>query len=88
MHPIIQTWGTQQHLRYAIADTSGRFWSGSGWATQQRDALLYSSHHDASAAAHQLSRHRRTGRTLRRRASRRLVANTWERSVRVGTYRR
>lgn len=52
--PVIQTWGTQQHLRYAITDTTGRFWTGSGWATRQRDALLYSGHHDAAAAAHRI----------------------------------
>ena len=52
--PVVQTWGTKQHLRYAIADTSGRFWTGSGWATRQRDALLYASHRDAAAAAHRI----------------------------------
>ncbi len=52
--PIVETWGTKQHLRYAIADTTGRFWTGSGWATRQRDALLYASHHDAAAAAHRI----------------------------------
>jgi hypothetical protein len=52
--PVVQTWGTQQHLRYAVADTTGRFWTGSGWATRQRDALLYGSHHDAAAAAQRI----------------------------------
>src|SRR5579885_2100984 len=52
--PIVETWGTKQHLRYAIADTTGRFWTGSGWSTRQRDALLYASHHDAAAAAHRI----------------------------------
>ena len=52
--PVIQTWGTQQHLRYAITDTTGRYWTGSGWATRQRDALLYIGHHDAAAAAHRI----------------------------------
>ena len=49
--PVVQTWGTKQHLRYAVTDTSGRFWTGSGWTTRQRDALLYSGHHDAALAA-------------------------------------
>jgi hypothetical protein len=52
--PVVQTWGTKQHLRYAVADTTGRFWTGSCWATRQRDALLYGSHHDAAAAAHRI----------------------------------
>jgi hypothetical protein len=52
--PVVQTWGSKQHLRYAVADTTGRFWTGSGWATRQRDALLYGSHHDAAAAAHRI----------------------------------
>jgi hypothetical protein len=52
--PVIQTWGTPTSLRYAITDTTGRFWTGSGWATQQREALLYLSHHDAAAAAHRI----------------------------------
>jgi hypothetical protein len=51
---VVQTWGTKQHLRYAVADTTGRYWTGSGWATRQRDALLYGSHHDAAAAAHRI----------------------------------
>ena len=49
--PVVQTWGTKQHLRYAITDTTGRYWTGSGWATRQRDALLYAGHHDAAAAS-------------------------------------
>jgi hypothetical protein len=49
--PVIQTWGTKHHLRYAVTDSTGRFWNGSGWATRQRDALLYASHHDAAAVA-------------------------------------
>ncbi len=49
--PVVQTWGTKQHLRYSVTDTSGRFWTGSGWATRQRDALLYAGHHDAASAA-------------------------------------
>ena len=52
--PVVQTWGTKQHLRYAVTDTTGRYWTGSGWATRQRDALLYGSHHDAAAAAHRI----------------------------------
>jgi hypothetical protein len=52
--PVVQTWGTKQHLRYAVTDTTGRYWTGSGWATRQRDALLYSGHHDAAAAAHRI----------------------------------
>jgi hypothetical protein len=52
--PVVQTWGTKQHLRYAVSDTTGRFWTGSGWATRQRDALLYADHHDAAAAAHRI----------------------------------
>lgn len=52
--PVVQTWGTKQHLRYAVTDTTGRYWTGSGWVTRQRDALLYGSHHDAAAAAHRI----------------------------------
>lgn len=52
--PVVETWGTKQHLRYAVTDTTGRFWTGSGWATRQRDALLYASHHDAAAASHRI----------------------------------
>lgn len=52
--PVVQTWGTQQHLRYAVTDTSGRYWTGSGWATRQRDALLYAGHNDAAAASHRI----------------------------------
>ena len=52
--PVVQTWGTKQHLRYAVTDTTGRYWTGSAWATRQRDALLYASHHDAAAAAHRI----------------------------------
>lgn len=52
--PVIQTWGTKQHLRYAVSNTTGRYWTGSGWATRQRDALLYAGHHDASADAHRI----------------------------------
>ncbi len=52
--PVIETWGTKQHLRYAITDTTSRYWTGSGWATRQRDAMLYASHHDAAAAAHRI----------------------------------
>ncbi|QEL15123.1 hypothetical protein [Limnoglobus roseus] len=52
--PVIQTWGTPTSLRYAITDTTSRFWTGSTWATRQRDALLYASHHDAAAAAHRI----------------------------------
>jgi hypothetical protein len=52
--PVVQTWGTKQHLRYAVTDTSGRYWTGSGWATRQRDALLHASHHDATAVSHRI----------------------------------
>src|SRR5262245_13412887 len=52
--PVIQTWGTPTSLRYAIADTTGRYWTGSGWANRQRDALLYASHPDSAAAAHRI----------------------------------
>ena len=52
--PVIQTWGTPTSLRYAVTDTTGRYWTGSGWATRQRDALLYSGHHDAAADAHRI----------------------------------
>lgn len=52
--PVVQTWGTQQHLRYAVTDTTGRYWTGSGWATRQRDALLYAGHNDAAAASHRI----------------------------------
>lgn len=52
--PVVQTWGTKQHLRYAVSDTTGRFWTGSGWATRQQNALLYVSHHDAAAASHRI----------------------------------
>ncbi len=52
--PVVQIWGTKQHLRYAVTDTTGRFWTGSGWATRQRDALLYAGHNDAAAASHRI----------------------------------
>src|SRR5688572_23930638 len=52
--PVIQTWGTKQNLRYAVTDTTGRFWTGSGWATRQRDALLYAGHHDATLDARRI----------------------------------
>lgn len=52
--PIVETWGTKQALRYAVTDTTGRYWTGSEWATQQRDSLLYASHHDATAAARRI----------------------------------
>jgi hypothetical protein len=52
--PVVQTWGTKQHLRYAVVSADGRYWTGSGWATRQRDALLYSGHHDAAAATHRI----------------------------------
>ena len=52
--PIVQTWGTKQALRYAVTDTAGRFWTGTTWATRQRDALLYASHEDAAFAAHSI----------------------------------
>lgn len=52
--PVVQTWGTKQHLRYAVTDTIGRFWTGSGWVTRQRDTLLYSGHHDAAADARRI----------------------------------
>jgi hypothetical protein len=52
--PILETWGTKQHLRYAVSDTTGRYWTGSGWATRQQDVLLYASHHDAAADAHRI----------------------------------
>lgn len=38
--PVVETLGTQQHLRYAFTDTAGRFWTGLGSATRQRDALV------------------------------------------------
>ena len=52
--PVVQTWGTKQHLRYAVADTTGRYWTGSEWATRQWNALLYASHHDAAAATRRI----------------------------------
>jgi hypothetical protein len=52
--PVVQTWGTQQHLRYAVTDTTGRFWTGSGWASRQRDALLYCGHRDAAMDARRI----------------------------------
>lgn len=52
--PVVLTWGTPKHLRYVITDTTGRFWTGSGWATQRRDALLYAGHHDAAADARRI----------------------------------
>lgn len=52
--PMVFAWGTPKHLRYVIMDTDGRYWTGSGWATRQRDALLYASHHDAAAVAHRI----------------------------------
>ena len=50
--PIVQTWGTKQALRYAVTDTTGRFWTGTTWAKRQRDAILYASHEEAAFAAH------------------------------------
>jgi hypothetical protein len=52
--PVVQTWGTKHHLRYAVTDTSGRFWTGSGWAIRQRDALLYAGHREAGEAARRI----------------------------------
>lgn len=52
--PVIQTWGTKHHLRYAVTAADGRYWTGTGWAAQQRDALLYAGHHDAAADAHRI----------------------------------
>jgi hypothetical protein len=52
--PVVQTWGTQQHLHYFVTDTTGRYWTGSVWATRQRDALLHASHQDAAAADHRI----------------------------------
>ena len=49
--PVVQTWGTRQHLRYAVSDTAGRYWTGSGWATRQRDARLYTGHDEAATDA-------------------------------------
>lgn len=51
---VVQVWGTKQRLRYAVTDTSGRYWTGSRWATRQRDALLYAGHNDAAAASHRI----------------------------------
>ena len=50
--PVVQTWGTREALRYAVTDTTGRFWTGTTWAKRQREALLYASHADAAFAAH------------------------------------
>ena len=52
--PVVQTWGTPTSLCYAITDKSGRYWTGSGWATRRRDALLHVSHHAAAAEAHRI----------------------------------
>jgi hypothetical protein len=52
--PVVQTWGTEQHLRYAVTDTTRRYWTGSGGTTRQRDALLYSGHHDAAMDARRI----------------------------------
>lgn len=52
--PIVLAWGSPRHLRYVVTDTTGRYWTGTGWATRHRDALLYASHHDAAAVAHRI----------------------------------
>jgi hypothetical protein len=52
--PVVQTWGTQQHLRYAVIDMTGRFWTGSGWSSRQRDAVLFACHSDAGHAAQRI----------------------------------
>lgn len=52
--PVVQTWGTKQHLRYAITDTSGRFWTGSDWVTRQLDTRLYVGHHEATLDARRI----------------------------------
>ncbi len=52
--PVVLAWGTPQHLRYVITDTSGRFWTGSGWSSRQRDAVLYAGHSDAGYAAQRI----------------------------------
>jgi hypothetical protein len=52
--PVVQACGTQQYLRYVVTDTTGRFWTGSAWANRHKDALVYSDHHDAAAAAHRI----------------------------------
>lgn len=54
--PVVQTWGTRQHLRYAIADTAGRCWTGSEWASRPRNARLYLGHHEAAADARRILR--------------------------------
>ena len=52
--PVVQPRGTQHHLQYIITDSTGRYRTGSGWATRQRDALLYAGHNDAAAATHHI----------------------------------
>lgn len=52
--PVVLAWGTPQHLRYVITDTSGRFWTGKTWSARQRDAMLYAGHSDAGYAAQRI----------------------------------
>jgi hypothetical protein len=49
--PVVLAWGTPQHLRYVVCDTNGRFWTGSGWSSRQRDAVLFADHSAAGSAA-------------------------------------
>lgn len=49
--PIVTTLGYQQALRYVVTDTLARFWTGSEWASQQKDARLFGSHYDAVEAS-------------------------------------
>jgi len=56
--PVVLAWGTPKHLRYVIMDTDGRYWTGKGWATCQRQAVLFADHNDANyAAGHILLKH-------------------------------
>jgi hypothetical protein len=52
--PVVLAWGTPQHLRYVVYDTDGRFWTGSGWSSRQRDAVLFADHSDAGYAAQRI----------------------------------
>jgi len=52
--PVVLAWGSPHHLRYVVSDTSGRFWTGSGWSSRQRDAVLFADHSDAGNAAQRI----------------------------------
>jgi hypothetical protein len=62
--PVVQTWGTPTSLRYALTDTTGRYWTGSAWAARQGDARLYAGHHDATADARRILLRQFRGHTV------------------------